>query len=127
MVSVKDFYSANVSYEWQRLTKDNYHSLEFLTTFRYLKKYLPSSGHILDAGGGPGRYTIELAKRGYDVTLLDYTPSLLEKAKREISRAKVKDRVKQVVEGSIVDLSQFKDNYLIVFCVLGVRCLTWKG
>jgi len=41
---------------------------------------------ILDAGGGPGRYTIDLAKLGYDVILLDLTPRLLRIAKRKIRR-----------------------------------------
>ena len=39
-------------------------------------------------GGGPGRYTIELAKLGYDVVLLDLTPKLLEIAKRKIKKRK---------------------------------------
>jgi len=46
---------------------------------------------ILDAGGGPGRYTIELAKKGYQVVLLDLSPKCLEIAKREIKNAKVED------------------------------------
>lgn len=52
----------------------------------FLKKYLPKRGLILDAGGGPGRYTIDLAKLGYDVILLDLTPRLLRIAKRKIRR-----------------------------------------
>jgi hypothetical protein len=38
----------------------------------FLEKYLPKKGLVLDAGGGPGRYTIELAKKGYDVVLLRF-------------------------------------------------------
>jgi SAM-dependent methyltransferase len=90
--------------------KDPYHQLELNTTLHFLEKYLPSKGLVLDAGGGPGRYTIELAKRGYDVVLLDLTPELLAKAKRQISRAKVRDKVQQIVEGSIEDLSMFEAN-----------------
>jgi len=127
MSSVKDFYTNSALYEWQRLSKDNYHSLEFLTTFRSLKEYLPSKGHIIDAGGGPGRYTIELAKLGYDVTLLDYTPALLEKAKREIGRAKVKNKVKQIAEGSITDLSRFWDNSFDAVLCLGGPMSHLKG
>jgi 2-polyprenyl-3-methyl-5-hydroxy-6-metoxy-1,4-benzoquinol methylase len=40
----------------------------------FLEKHLPKKGLILDAGGGPGRYTIELARSGYDVVLLDLVP-----------------------------------------------------
>ena len=83
---VKSFYATEVRYEWRRLVQDAYHSLELLTTLRYLEKYLPKEGHILDAGGGPGRYTMELAQRGYQVTLLDLTPENVAFAGRMIQR-----------------------------------------
>ncbi|MCW4020039.1 MAG: class I SAM-dependent methyltransferase [Candidatus Bathyarchaeota archaeon] len=75
----------------------------------FLKQYLPKTGLVLDAGGGPGRYTIELAKLGYDVILLDLTPKMLEIAGKQIKKAKVQDKVKQIVEGSIDDFSMFED------------------
>ena len=71
-------------------------------------------------GGGPGRYTIELAKRGYDVVLLDLTPSNLAFARRQVQRAKLGTRVQSVVEGTIVDLSRFADNtFDAVICTGG--------
>jgi hypothetical protein len=60
---VKTWYDTHAEYEWIRLVQDGYHQLEYLVTMHFLKKYLPKHGLILDAGGGPGRYTIELAKR----------------------------------------------------------------
>lgn len=63
--------------EWKRLVRNPYHRLEFDTTMHFLKKYLPNNGLLLDAGGGPGRYTIELAKLGYDIILFDLSPRLL--------------------------------------------------
>lgn len=116
---VKKFYKGWARKEWARLVKDPYHRLEFDTTLHFLKKHLPKKGLILDAGGGPGRYTIELAKRGYDVILLDLTPELLEIAKRQIKKLKLQNRVKEVVEGSIVDLSRFADNRFDAVLCLG--------
>jgi SAM-dependent methyltransferase len=75
---VKEFYTSSVRKEWRRLIWDAYHRLEFETTLHFLEKYLPAKGLILDAGGGPGRYTLELARRGYQVVLLDMTPANLE-------------------------------------------------
>ncbi len=75
----------------------------------FLEKYLPKSGLILDLGGGPGRYTIELAKKGFDVILMDLSPKCLELAKKKIRRARVERRVKDVVEGSATDLRVFDD------------------
>jgi ubiquinone/menaquinone biosynthesis C-methylase UbiE len=74
---------------------------------------------ILDAGGGPGRYTIELAKMGYDVVLLDLTPKLLEIAKEQVEKAKVQGKVKQVLVGSIDDLSVFEDSTFDAVLCLG--------
>jgi SAM-dependent methyltransferase len=107
---VREYYTGCVRAEWRRLVKDAYHRLEFETTLHFLKKYLPPNGLILDAGGGPGRYTLELAKRGYDVDLLDLTPANLDFARRRIKKAGLKDRVKDIVEGSIVDLSRYQDD-----------------
>ena len=116
---VKKYYTELGIGEWKRLVKDPYHRLEFDTTMYFLKRYLPKMGLILDAGGGPGRYTIELAKLGYDVVLLDLTPKLLEIAKRQIRRAGVKHRVKQILEGSIDDLSMFSDEMFDAVLCLG--------
>lgn len=116
---VRDYYSSCVPYEWKRLTQDAYHSLEYETTLHFLAKYLPQKGTILDAGGGPGRYTVELAKRGYRVALLDIASANLEHAKRVIRRNKVQGRVTTVTEGSIVDLSQFPDNTFDAVLCLG--------
>ena len=75
---VLEYYANNVRSEWRRLIKDAYHRLEFATTLHFLSQYLPQRGLILDAGGGPGRYTIELAIMGYDVCLLDATQANLD-------------------------------------------------
>lgn len=106
--------------EWGRLVRDPYHELEFSTTLHYLRRYLPPRGLILDAGGGPGRYSIELARRGYRVVLLDFTPELLIEARRNIRREGVASRVQEVVEGTVVDLSRFEsDSFDGVLCLGG--------
>jgi SAM-dependent methyltransferase len=117
---VRDYYTTEVRKEWRRLVRDAYHRLEFATTLHFLEKYLPPHGRVLDAGGGPGRYTLELARRGYDVTLLDLTPANLAFARRQIRRAGLTSRVHHLIEGSIVDLSQFPDlTFDAVICLGG--------
>ncbi len=117
---VKEFYSGQVRAEWRRLVKNAYHRLEFDTTLHFLDKYLPETGFILDAGGGPGRYTLELAKQGYDLVLLDATQANLDFARRQVSRQGLKTRVKQITCGSIVDLSSFEDEtFDAVLCTGG--------
>jgi ubiquinone/menaquinone biosynthesis C-methylase UbiE len=115
---ITEFYASDVSREWKRLAKDPFHRLEYETTIIFLNKYLPKKGLILDAGGGPGRYTILLAKKGYNMVLLDLTKENLEFAKSMIKKNKVEDKVKSVIKGNIMDLSRFKSNtFDAVICV----------
>ena len=48
------------------------------------------SSRILDIGCGTGRHSIELAKRGYNLTSVDLSDSQLERAKQKASKEKVK-------------------------------------
>jgi len=116
---VKDHYDAKAEAEWNRLFQDAYHQLEYIVHMHFLEKYLPKKGLILDAGGGPGRYTIELAKRGYDIILLDLSPACLNVAKREIRKEKVEKNVKEMVEGSVTDLSRFGNEFFDAVICLG--------
>ena len=116
---VKKYYTELGMDEWGRLAKDPYHMLEFDTSMHFLGEHLPTGGLILDAGGGPGRYTVELSKQGYDLVLLDITQGLLDIARKQIAGAGVEDRVKRIVEGSIEDLSMFEDDSFDAVICLG--------
>lgn len=74
---------------------------------------------ILDAGGGPGRYSIQLANRGYSVILLDLVPEMLKTARRRVTEAGVLGRINQFVQGSIEDLSIFPDKKFDAVLCLG--------
>jgi SAM-dependent methyltransferase len=117
---VREHYETHGPQEWSRLVKSPFHHLEFGTTLHFLERHLPPDGLLLDAGGGPGRYTIALAKRCYEVVLLDLTPALPEIARRQIARAGPKRRVGAIVEGTIVDLARFpNDHFDAVVCLGG--------
>ena len=42
-------------------------SVEFLTTMRYIGKYIKPGDRCLDIGAGTGRYSHALARQGYAV------------------------------------------------------------
>jgi len=119
MSTVKKYYDMHAEGEWKRLLRDAYRRLEFIVTMHFVEKYLPKTGLVLDAGGGPGRYTIELAKKGYSVVLLDISPQCLELARKKIARAGVEDRVEQILEGSVTDMSMFEDEMFDAVLCLG--------
>ncbi len=61
--------------------------LEFARTIELLGRYLPPAPAIvLDVGGGPGGYACWLARRGYEVHLIDATPLHVEEARRASER-----------------------------------------
>ena len=67
---VQEHYDSNPSGEWNRIANRP----EFLLTCRMLDRYITPGEKVLDIGGGPGRYTFYLAKKGCDVTLFDLSP-----------------------------------------------------
>lgn len=80
MDNVIDYYSRFD--EWGRLDRE---PLEFTINLHYIKQYLATSQAVLDNGAGPGKYAMELAKLGYNVTLSDLTPKLVETAEQKAS------------------------------------------
>jgi SAM-dependent methyltransferase len=117
---VREYYTTQVLKEWRRLVRDAYHRLEFDTSLFFLDKYLPKSGRILDAGCGPGRYVIELARRGYTLSAFDLTPANLQFARRQVKKTGLHEKVTDFREGTITDLSCWKnDTFDGVICLGG--------
>lgn len=91
---IADYYNSNLERELSRLER---HQLEHDLTWRYLNEYLPSRGSILEIGAGPGRYTLELAKRCYAITAVDMSAALLDGCRKRIADEGLEDRVQFVV------------------------------
>ena len=64
--------------EDKRLTVSKQGQLEYFITMNYVDKYIKSGDKILEIGTGTGRYSIALAKNGYDVTAVELVESNLE-------------------------------------------------
>ena len=82
--TVRDYYDQNAAREWDRLELP-YRRLEFESTMRLVERYFPRTGSVADIGCGPGRYSIEMLKRGYRVTLVDLSEESLEIARRKMA------------------------------------------
>jgi SAM-dependent methyltransferase len=88
------FYNSDPQKEHERLAR---HQLEYELTWRYLDQYLPPQGSILEVGAASGRYTLELARRGYTVTAVDLSSALIEECRKRIVAEGVEKRVRLVV------------------------------
>lgn len=91
---ISEYYDRNPAGEHERLEM---HQLEYDLTWRYIKHYLPRRGAILELGAATGRYTLELAHRGYQVTAVDISERLLELNRQGAAAAKLSKRVRYLL------------------------------
>ena len=91
--------------------------VEYLTTMKYIHQVLGESKdkRILEVGAGTGRYSIALAKEGYEVDALEYTSHNLE-----IMNSKIQGIQNiRTHQGTALDLSRFADETFDLTMVLG--------
>ena len=107
--------------EWHHFDSTAYTHVERMIIFHYLEKYLPPNGIILDVGGGTGTYSIELAKRGYQIVMMAMSEDQLDVARKQVADLppEVQDRVFDFVLGSVDDLTAFPDGHFDAVISLG--------
>ena len=75
-----DGYSRIVNNEWNSFKREAWKNLILS------QAELPDKGKVLDVGTGPGFFALLLSLEGYDVTAVDCTPAMLEKAGKNAER-----------------------------------------
>ena len=89
--------------------------VEFLTTMRYVSKYLRPGMRILEIGAGTGRYSHALARQGYRVDAVE----LLEHNIEIFRRNTLPGETVTVTQGNAVDLSAFAGESYDITLLLG--------
>jgi len=113
--AIRTLYDRQPEREWERLER---HRTEFAITMRALAEHLPPPpARVLDCGGGPGRYAIELAHRGYDITLFDLSTECLRLAREKAAEASV--TLAGYEQGTATDLSRFPDDVFDAVLLMG--------
>ena len=102
--TIKDYYDGRVEEEWARLDAS---WLEYAVTRHFIAAYLQPASRVLDLGGGPGRYALDLAAEGHSVDLADIAPGNIAFAEEQARRRGVRLRSSRVVDAR--DLSAFAD------------------
>lgn len=98
-----------------RLCKTRNGELEYITTMDFIHRYITEGANILEVGAGTGRYSIALAKEGFNVTALELVESNLKMIKHNIGYLKNIT----ALQGDAIDLSCFADNSYDLTLVLG--------
>ncbi len=81
---------------------------------------------ILDLGCGSGKMTVELSKRGYDMTGIDYSPDMLDKARSYAEKNKLDNKILWLLQ----DMREFElygTVDVIVSCLDCINHLTTKS
>lgn len=94
------------------------HQLEHDLTCRYLDQYLPAHGTILEIGSATGRYTRELARRGYTLTAVDLSAALIEKCRKSIAEEGLERQVRLLVADAR-DLGEVSEKNFDVVLLMG--------
>ncbi|MCH5321850.1 MAG: class I SAM-dependent methyltransferase [Eubacterium sp.] len=109
---IKDFYK---HYDEDKRLTSKSHLPEYLTTMRYIKKYLKPDSKILEIGAGTGRYSLALADLGYSVDAVELVPHNIKIMK---SKVKASHNI-NIYEGNACDLSFLENNTYDIVLLLG--------
>ncbi|RAU96145.1 methyltransferase type 11 [Paenibacillus sp. YN15] len=75
---------------------------------REIESRLDGVKTVLDAGGGTGRFSVWLAQKGIQVTHLDISLPMLEKARERAEEAGVAGRI-EFVHGKLTELASYRE------------------
>ena len=101
--------------EDSRLNKSQAARVEFLTTVRYIEKYLTPGAKILDIGAGAGEYSLYFARKGYQVSALELADANIAAFRAKMTEENSID----LVQGNALDLSRYESNSFDVVLLFG--------
>lgn len=107
-----DFYN-RIDEDSRLLTKHG--RIEFLTTVKYVEKYLKDGMRIMEIGAATGRYSHYFAQKGFEVDAVE-----LLKHHIEIFKSKTQPgEIVNIKQGNALDLSDYANNTYDVTLLLG--------
>lgn len=114
---VKGFYE-EIS-EDDRLERSRHGQLEYATTTEYIHRYAKPGAKIIELGAGTGRYSIALAREGYDMTAVELVEKNLAVLRKNAEALPAGTARLQALAGDATDLSRFGDGTFNVTLSLG--------
>lgn len=89
--------------------------IEYITTMKYVEKYLKPGMRIIEIGAATGRYSHALAKKGYQVDAVELVEHNIELFKQNTAPGESVT----ITQGNAVDLSRFKEDTYDITLLLG--------
>ncbi len=109
---LNDFYS---NYDEDSRLLQRHGSVEFLTTMRYIEKYIKPGDRVIEIGAGTGRYSHSLARQGYTVDAVELIAHNIE----VFHKNTLPSENVTITQGNALDLSAFQDNKYDITLLLG--------
>ena len=101
--------------ENSRLNKSQAARVEFLTTVRYIEKYLSPGAKILDVGAGAGEYSLYFARKGFHVSALELANENIAAFRKKMTD---NDQI-ELAQGNALDLSRYESNSFDMVLLFG--------
>ncbi len=109
---ISSYYS---NYDENGRLESKHGQVEFLTTMRYIEKYLIPGAKVIEIGAGTGRYSRALAGMGYVIEAVELTEHNIGIFKENL---KPGHKI-NISQGNALDLSRFGDNSFDITLILG--------
>jgi len=103
------------NYDEDGRLKTKHGLVEYLTTIKYIKKYLIEGMKICDIGAGTGRYSISLSSAGFKVDAVELVDSNIKVFKSNIE----KSNHVTIRQGNALDLACFDNEQYDITLLLG--------
>lgn len=96
-------------------TRSRHGMVEFLTTMRYIQKYLKPGARVLEVGAGTGRYSHTLARQGWQVDAVELVAHNIE----IFQRSTLPGEPVSIRQGNALDLEGLEDGTYDITLLLG--------
>ena len=102
--------------EETRLSRDNMHRVEFITTVHVLDRQIVEKSKILDVAAGVGKYALYYASQGHQVWAQDIVVAHVDRMRQIVQETGIANV--DIACGDARDLSRFQDCFFdVVFCM----------
>lgn len=115
METLKELSQYYENYDENSRLNSRHGMVEYLTTIRYIEKYLCPGMRILEVGAGTGRYSHKFAQQGYQLDAVELLGHNIDKFRENT----LPGENVRIIQGNAKDLSFFDDDTYDITLLLG--------
>ena len=103
------FYDEYGESEWTRFEDGRTPAPSLDVHLDRLRRFINAGDRVLEVGAGPGRFTIELARLGAQVTVSDLSPRQLELNRERVAAEGLEEHIVEREIADVLDLTRWDD------------------